>query len=321
MESPRHIYACNRVCRRCGCRISKSHTKISDQLRGLYLNQWNVDLRLDPIGWPTVLCSTCASQLSRLQKATDGSGPPPNRVNEQFSFRRWPSTRGSTIAHTDDSCDICSEAYRWSSQKCGRRSKVKSGKCTQPRHGQMARLCAKCFSAIGPGRHHICSKRRAADNADRLLQQRGVDGEVAGRSIRRYADSDSTSSTLPAFGHSRKIYMKPKPTRATADIDTLIALKQSGPGMSDRHTDRIRKALRKVCKFPSMKTYDKVKKDTLDDLFEAVLVPMRRAKGKYDFSLTPTCVIRCTNVIELINRYQPHRWGQRFEVFFDENVE
>lgn len=56
-----------------------------------------------------------------------------------------------------------------------------------------------------------------------------------------------------------------------------------------------------------------MRQDVVGDLFEAVQLPLRRG-SKYDERTTPTWVIRCTDVCELIDRWHPQRRGERLMV-------
>lgn len=306
-SSDRHLHACGRVCRRCCCKANKNCQKLTAELRQRFTDHFGDDARSDPIGLPTVLCSTCASQLRRL-----ASGNGPKTVIPQHQFRVQPTNTSTANRDCDSTCDICREAFSALNRLCdGRKNHPKRGGTKRRVEDDGADpLCAKCFTPLVGSGHHVCTKRVAVANVEPLLVSIGIDGHLAARAIDRR--TSGSSAVLPRFGRPKEVFVKP-PAKPDGGMDLLLAIKASKPGTSDSQVSRIRKLVSSFVTTPSVDKLKRLREDVCGDLFEAVQLPLRRGK-KYDTTTTPTWVIRCTDVCALIERWHPDEIGKRMWV-------
>ena len=253
---------------------------------------------------PTALCVTCRLTLSSMEKNPqnptrklppvpdyDNLTPPP------------PKTRASAVTMCE--CQICSIAWK-SEADYANFASLHSNKIgypaltAKPSPAKALQVCSKCFSALGKGKHHICSKTTKQKNVTGILKNSSFKsrGKVASSALKLIAADQGVPTrggivNLPTGSNVIPVKMgteKIKPKEAKFSHENLKRL-QVENNLSDRALLKIAGAFRVVAGRQSIEPYlDKSlteRNHLLDDMFMAKTLamaekPKKKKKGDDD---------------------------------------
>lgn len=302
------------------CLKKQNIREISEQVRMKIIENYIPDLDLNSWYYPTRICSYCSFALHANDK---------NRRVELFSYKIniKPNTRSAQVCRSifmfknlfpfllsffqkECQCEICVAARvnlpnisNFSASKKKRRRPPLS---CDPKKPCTLNVCNRCFSEIGRGKPHWCTKVQKHDNMLHILQDEAVDvgDSVVSSYVRNKSPDENSFITLsnqrglPSHWTQNQACPKKQPLSA----DDLFLIKKNC-NLSTRNTITLSTTLRAldIAVAPNInKELAKLNK-RLENYFQVTHLPFEMSgddKGEKNISLKP--VVYCNNVPELI---------------------
>ena len=194
LKSDLHTKALLRICRRCG-NVNPSHKvrSISDRIRDLYREHWNVDLSVDdPDTMPCVICNTCRMYLDLLNKGKHVSQN--CLASSQENFDREINLRNRGFCSLETPCNLCQKTLEFESQTIDAKKASKRSVGRKPLQDSSSTVdlnCSSCFKSLNhtevtsPARHK-CT----------VVKSRVVSQVLTAIDSSSISDSDVLSATM-----------------------------------------------------------------------------------------------------------------------------
>ena len=165
--------------------------------------------------------------------------------------------------------------------------------------------CRKCLSLK---KIHNCTKRNSVQNIVGTLNRKGLADTVVSTIIRNRAVS-SMSNVIPLLGYGKmpmkvEILMRNEASENhTVTRNEIIQLQRELNLTNDQLHKLCQFMKRKGLRTPNTRYTQILKKQNVIDLFESVIVNLEDSNG----IKSPTEVIYCTNIYELLNQVEDIR--------------
>jgi hypothetical protein len=230
----------NRICIIC-FQKAKELRRVTVQQFHLIHQLSGRDFNPDDPRIPTVMCGTCRHSLRRAENC--GSAL---RTFDFTSVRLHPFTR----AHPEAACDctICTTARATINFTPIAPRRKSPGRPSTPSEAgapqQHVTICSSCWSPIGPGKSHSCSKTSKMQNAHALVNASSPEfserlaADIVLQKVRAAGDSAAAEVTLASSsGRPVRLSVNPVPV-VTSPVLTAASVRdlQTGLGLSTRKT-------------------------------------------------------------------------------------